>query len=1661
VKGIRLVGAIVVLLLALGSSIALAEQTEGETQGSGSLPSGAESLPERTANSETFGLPDGSLEARIYPAPVNYRDEEGNWRPINEDLQEGDASALANGQNSFDLALPEQLDAGVVRISTDEGWISSQLLGADTQAAEVQSNSASYEAAHGDLEFQLASLANGLKEDIVLADASQPSKFSYLLRASAGLAPERGQDGSIVFLDGEGERVFVLPAPIMLDSQPGFPAISDAIAYDLAEQGAGEWLLTIEADREWIESPDRTWPIRLDPSLTVPTPSLDCDYLLYNTSTSVNVGCGSTGFSKLRAQYKPAYNGAAQERERSVLKFDTSSIPSGAIVSEATVGLFAPYEPLNPSGIELRRVTQGWDASVTWTKANATTSWTTAGGTFNAEGSEILASERKELEGWWNFSKGLAPIVQGWVSGTMSNQGLLIKLRNEEGCVPPGCTNSWAAFNSSAATDSTKRPYLSVVYGLKPSATTEAASSVGETTATLKGQVNPNGAATTYQFEYGTTTSYGSVAPASPESIGSGTANVAASKAISGLKGSTTYHYRVSATNASGKTVGEDKTFTTTKLPTATTEAASGVKEKEATLKGSVNPNGYSTTYQFEYGKTTSYGTKVPTTPASAGSGTTAVAVSKAISGLEEGITYHYRVVASNAAGTVNGSDKTLKTTNPPQTTITSILPTYTNHEESSVEFKSSQSGSTFKCGLDEGKTPTKTCMSPYALPEHLKDGWHTFVVAAVNSEGQADQTPGKWDFDTGNYPTVKDEFGEEFFAKLTSPEDGKKTGSYLTLKSTWGGEEPEGGVVTGITYQMQLRGWDRFEPVPAECVINGKGKKVSWPLPATGEGTYVEPVFLKIKGCAPFVEATYHPEKEIKFRAVFDGTKLISGATEPSAVDFARLYSGTRVPTDATQAVGPASLDLVTGAFTVSRTDVSISVPGTEANLEFTRVYNSSWPYNEKGWRGAWQPSMPMEAEYEGQAWDKLVEQVIPYSPPVFKEECWIEEGVKECEKWEAEEAQPEERWIELISNEGGAITFEIVKEGAKESYKSPDYAQELQLTREGAENIVLSDPNGTHTSFILNGSREYLPKAVSFQATPTSSRMVYTNTGTEGLRLARIIAPSQTGITCGDWTSIETAGCRTLVLEYLPDQQWTKSYIYPAGHEQLASIKYYNASGNTLTSKKVAEYNYDTEMRLTEAWDPRLPALKEKYTYKLHGFPSNLGWADLLTSMTPPGQAPWEFGYTNTEQPKLTSVSRARLIESEPTATTTIAYEVPVSGEGAPYDLSFEAISEWGQSDLPVEATAIFPPSAVPGSEPPSDYSQATVHYFDPDGYEINTASPSPPGVEGDSIATSEVDILGNVVRTLSPQNRLLALAAGSGSVARSKQLDTQSTYSGDGTRMLESLGPLHKVRLESGSTVEARARTVLEYDQGFTPKGEEPSPNLPTKETTTAKTLSGENLEPRVSETKYNWTLRKPTEMIEDAGEGGLKLRTRVAYDEKTGLPIERSLPAKPEGGDAHTTRTIYYTAGPNTPSTCGEKKDYAGLPCMTLPASWAPGKEGLPEPLVTRYAKYSTLDQPEEVIESPGGKEEAEKTRKRLTSYDLVGREVKNQLLGGGKFLWPTLTFYDSKTGLPVEQALECLGFCENYTDTQSVTVAYDELGRPVQYTDADGNTSTTK
>jgi hypothetical protein len=195
-----------------------------------------------------------------------------------------------------------------------------------------------------------------------------------------------------------------------------------------------------------------------------------------------------------------------------------------------------------------------------------------------------------------------------------------------------------------------------------PAAVTSSASAVTPTTATLNGTVDPSGRPTTWYFEYGTSTSYGKKTTA--KDAGSGTGATAVSAPVTGLTTGRTYHFRLVATNDAGTNRGSDRTFVSSAAPVVTTKAASSVMDTSARLNGSVDPNGQATTVTFEYGTSTSYGTK--TAAASAGSGTSAKSVSAAVTGLTGGAVYHFRLVATNATGTTTGADQTFTTSGKP-----------------------------------------------------------------------------------------------------------------------------------------------------------------------------------------------------------------------------------------------------------------------------------------------------------------------------------------------------------------------------------------------------------------------------------------------------------------------------------------------------------------------------------------------------------------------------------------------------------------------------------------------------------------------------------------------------------------------------------------------------------------------------------------------------------------------------------------------------------------------------------------------------------------------------------------------------------------------------------------------------------------------------------
>jgi hypothetical protein len=212
-----------------------------------------------------------------------------------------------------------------------------------------------------------------------------------------------------------------------------------------------------------------------------------------------------------------------------------------------------------------------------------------------------------------------------------------------------------------------------VATAIPPAAATSTTTGIRGTSATLGASVNPQGSATTAYFIYGTDPTLTTGTMTASQGIGGGTTSVTVTAALSGLTPGTTYYDRVVATNAGGTTPGAIDTFSTPALPATTTVTAKDITGTTATLAGSVNPQGSATTAYFVYGTDPTLATGTTTPAPSIGSGTSPVVVTAALTGLQAGTTYYFRIVATSAAGTTPGVIASFSTpAPPPAVTVTS-----------------------------------------------------------------------------------------------------------------------------------------------------------------------------------------------------------------------------------------------------------------------------------------------------------------------------------------------------------------------------------------------------------------------------------------------------------------------------------------------------------------------------------------------------------------------------------------------------------------------------------------------------------------------------------------------------------------------------------------------------------------------------------------------------------------------------------------------------------------------------------------------------------------------------------------------------------------------------------------------------------------------------
>jgi hypothetical protein len=317
--------------------------------------------------------------------------------------------------------------------------------------------------------------------------------------------------------------------------------------------------------------------------------------------------------------------------------------------------------------------------------------------------------------------------------------------------------------------------------------------------AELTGFLEPNGIDAHYYFEYGTTPAYGSTAPAPPGTdagVGGKKVVVTAKQPISGLKPNTLYHFRIVASNEPfGTTAGSDETFTTEGVPRITPLPVSSLTHNGATLHSLVNPGGLATTYDYEFGETTSYGQSTPEeeTPASF----IQKPAQATLTGLHLATTYHYRLVAKNSVGTTTGPDEEFTTV-----LIDSVGVSELTGETAQLQAQINPLGLDTKYRFEYGTTESYGATTPVpdgdlgsgtgdvAATAHLSGltpdtTYHYRVVATVETLGSAasaDRTFVTHHAEASPPPSLADGRGYE----MVSPVE-KHGASIQPIPSTWG----------------------------------------------------------------------------------------------------------------------------------------------------------------------------------------------------------------------------------------------------------------------------------------------------------------------------------------------------------------------------------------------------------------------------------------------------------------------------------------------------------------------------------------------------------------------------------------------------------------------------------------------------------------------------------------------------------------------------------------------------------------------------------------------------------------------------------------------------------------------------------------------------------
>ena len=398
----------------------------------------------RTETSDEYLMSDGSKEAKLYPSPVRFKNGQGAWQDVNTSLVPGGdvgdvVAASLPASETFADAGGSQPTA---QISTKKWSVGMDLLGATDGGKIAIGDTVHYPNVAQDTELQYQTSASGMKDTLVLSSANAPNTFRFFMSLKnlqveniPGVGPALfGPDSETPVLTLGKLRVFDSSAPVSKTA-----VCADAqLSVTPAPGGA---YVTYTVPQAWLSSPDRVFPVRVDPSMNL---SASCDTYVHSTGN-----LGEQDYNHwLYSGYEPTYDGECY----SLLYFDTAPL-KGAVIDSATLQLTA-WSGDTGAPQALAKNTDSWDPSIIYSDGLPACSF--------------IASSTLPASGIMQFN--VTRTAQDWSRGIGPDDGFQLYSPK------PGDSSTLIGYASSEAIDPCDRPVLTVNYPA-PAATASATAS--------------------------------------------------------------------------------------------------------------------------------------------------------------------------------------------------------------------------------------------------------------------------------------------------------------------------------------------------------------------------------------------------------------------------------------------------------------------------------------------------------------------------------------------------------------------------------------------------------------------------------------------------------------------------------------------------------------------------------------------------------------------------------------------------------------------------------------------------------------------------------------------------------------------------------------------------------------------------------------------------------------------------------------------------------------------------------------------------------------------------------------------------------------------------------------------------------------------------------